>query len=119
MLSGLSQTMLELIACRAIQGIGAGGLIVGSQAIIGDVIPPRQRGRYMGYFGAVFGLSSVLGPLAGGWFTQHLCWRWIFYINVPIGIARVLHDRGGPAHPGEADPAQDRLPRPRAPVALG
>jgi EmrB/QacA subfamily drug resistance transporter len=97
MLSGLSQTMIELIACRAIQGIGAGGLIVGSQAIIGDVIPPRQRGRYMGYFGAVFGLSSVLGPLAGGWFTQHASWRWIFYINVPIGIlalfaiAMVLH----------------------------
>ena len=97
MLSGLSQSMIELIACRAIQGIGAGGLIVGSQAIIGDVIPPRQRGRYMGYFGAVFGLSSVLGPLAGGWFTQHLSWRWIFYINVPIGIlalfaiATVLH----------------------------
>ena len=97
MLSGLSQSMIELIACRAIQGIGAGGLIVGSQAIIGDVIPPRQRGRYMGYFGAVFGLSSVLGPLAGGWFTQHASWRWIFYINVPIGIlalfaiATVLH----------------------------
>jgi EmrB/QacA subfamily drug resistance transporter len=97
MLSGLSQSMIELIACRAIQGIGAGGLIVGSQAIIGDVIPPRQRGRYMGYFGAVFGLSSVLGPLAGGWFTQHASWRWIFYINVPIGIlalfaiAMVLH----------------------------
>ena len=97
MLAGLSQSMIELIACRAIQGIGAGGLIVGSQAIIGDVIPPRQRGRYMGYFGAVFGLSSVLGPLAGGWFTQHASWRWIFYINVPIGIlalfaiATVLH----------------------------
>src|SRR5271163_2833560 len=71
-LSGLSQSMLELIACRAIQGVGAGGLMVGSQAIIGDVIPPRQRGRYMGYFGATFALSSVLGPLAGGWFTQHL-----------------------------------------------
>jgi EmrB/QacA subfamily drug resistance transporter len=87
MLSGLSQSMIQLIACRAIQGIGAGGLIVGSQSIIGDVIPPRERGRYMGYFGAVFALSSVLGPLAGGWFTEHLSWRWIFYINVPIGIA--------------------------------
>jgi EmrB/QacA subfamily drug resistance transporter len=97
MMSGLSHSMIELITCRAIQGVGAGGLMVGSQAIIGDVIPPRQRGRYMGYFGAVFGLSSVLGPLAGGWFTQHASWRWIFYINVPIGIvalfaiALVLH----------------------------
>jgi EmrB/QacA subfamily drug resistance transporter len=96
-LSGLSQNMLELIACRAIQGVGAGGLMVGAQAITGDVIPARQRGRYMGYFGAVFGLSSVLGPLAGGFFTQHLSWRWVFYINVPIGIvalfivAAVLH----------------------------
>jgi EmrB/QacA subfamily drug resistance transporter len=97
MLSGLSQHMVELIAFRAVQGVGAGGLMVGAQAIIGDVVPARQRGRYMGYFGAVFGLSSVLGPLAGGWFTQHLSWRWVFYINVPIGIvalfviAAVLH----------------------------
>jgi EmrB/QacA subfamily drug resistance transporter len=97
MLAGLSHTMVQLIAFRAIQGMGAGGLMVGSQAIIGDVIPPRQRGRYMGYFGAVFGLSSVLGPLAGGWFTQHASWRWIFYVNVPVGvvalaaIAAVLH----------------------------
>ena len=96
-LSGLSQSMLELIACRAIQGFGAGGLMVGSQAIIGDVIPPRQRGRYMGYFGATFALSSVLGPLAGGWLTEQISWRWIFYINIPIGIvalfaiATVLH----------------------------
>ena len=96
-LSGLSQNMMELIIFRAIQGIGAGGLMVGAQAITGDVIPARQRGRYMGYFGAVFGLSSVLGPLAGGFFTQHLSWRWVFYINVPIGIvalfiiAAVLH----------------------------
>jgi EmrB/QacA subfamily drug resistance transporter len=97
MLSGLSPHMIELIVFRAVQGVGAGGLMVGAQAIIGDVVPARQRGRYMGYFGAVFGLSSVLGPLAGGWFTQHLSWRWVFYINVPIGIvalfaiAAVLH----------------------------
>jgi EmrB/QacA subfamily drug resistance transporter len=97
MLAGLSQNMTELIATRAVQGIGAGGLMVGAQAIIGDVVPARQRGRYMGYFGAVFGLTSVIGPLAGGFFTQHLSWRWVFYINVPIGIvalfviAAVLH----------------------------
>ncbi len=96
-LSGLSRDMAELIGFRALQGIGAGGLMVGAQAIIGDVVSPRQRGRYMGYFGAVFGLSSVIGPLAGGFITQHLSWRWVFYINLPIGIvalaviAVVLH----------------------------
>ena len=89
-LSGISHSMVQLIGFRAIQGVGAGGLMVGSQAIIGDVIPPRQRGRYMGYFGIVFGLSSVLGPLAGGWFTQHVSWRWIFYINVPIGLCALV-----------------------------
>jgi EmrB/QacA subfamily drug resistance transporter len=96
-LSGLSRDMAELIGFRALQGIGAGGLMVGAQAIIGDLVSPRQRGRYMGYFGAVFGLSSVIGPLAGGFITQHLSWRWVFYINLPIGvvalavIAVVLH----------------------------
>jgi EmrB/QacA subfamily drug resistance transporter len=96
-LSGISQNMNELIAFRAVQGIGAGGLMVGAQAIIGDVVSPRQRGRYMGYFGAVFGASSVIGPLAGGFLTQHASWRWVFYINLPIGvvalavIAVVLH----------------------------
>ena len=89
--------MVELIAFRAIQGIGAGGLMVGAQAIMGDVVPARQRGRYMGYFGVVFGVTNVAGPLLGGFFTEHLSWRWIFYINVPLGIvalfvvATVLH----------------------------
>jgi EmrB/QacA subfamily drug resistance transporter len=96
-LCGASQNMYELIGFRGLQGIGGGGLISLVFAIIGDVIPPRQRGRYQGYFGAVFGLSSVIGPLAGGFAVDSLSWRYIFYINLPLGIAalivtnRVLH----------------------------
>jgi EmrB/QacA subfamily drug resistance transporter len=90
MLSGLSQNMTQLIGFRAAQGIGAGGIMVGAMAIIGDVVPARQRGKYMGYFGAVFGVVNVAGPLLGGLFTQHLSWRWIFYINVPIGIVALI-----------------------------
>jgi EmrB/QacA subfamily drug resistance transporter len=90
MLCGVSQNMAELIGFRALQGIGAGGLMVGSQAIIGDLVSPRERGRYMGYFGAVFGLATVAGPLLGGFFVDHASWRWVFYINVPIGVAALV-----------------------------
>ncbi|MGW7521516.1 MFS transporter [Streptomyces sp. NPDC054796] len=96
-LCGIAQNMPQLIGFRALQGLGGGGLMTLSMAIVGDLVPPRDRGRYQGLFGAVFGATSVLGPLLGGFFTEHLDWRWVFYINLPIGavallvVAAVLH----------------------------
>src|SRR5262245_59238118 len=96
-LCGLAQNMPELIAFRALQGLGAGGLLTTSIAVVGDIIPPRDRGRYQGLFGAVFGVSTVIGPLLGGFFVDNLTWRWIFYVNIPVGgaafavIASVFH----------------------------
>src|SRR4051794_36067240 len=83
-LCGLAQGMTELIAFRAVQGVGGGGLMVSAQAAIGDVVSPRQRGRWTGLFASVFGISSVAGPLIGGFFTSHLSWRWVFYVNLPL-----------------------------------
>jgi EmrB/QacA subfamily drug resistance transporter len=89
-LAGLSQTMAQLIGFRALQGIGAGGLLVGAQAIIADIVPPRQRGRYMGLIGSVFAVASVAGPLLGGFLVETFSWRWVFYVNVPIGALAVV-----------------------------
>lgn len=110
-LCGLSQNMGELIAFRAVQGLGGGGLIVTAMAAVGDVIPPRERGRYQGIFGAVFGVSTVVGPLIGGFFVEDLSWRWIFYVNLPLGIlafaalawafsSKAAERRGGIDFPG-------------------
>lgn len=84
-LCGTARSIGELIAFRAIQGVGGGGVLVLPMVVVGDLIPPRRRGRYQGYFGATFAVANVTGPLAGGLFTDHLCWRWIFYLNLPVG----------------------------------
>jgi EmrB/QacA subfamily drug resistance transporter len=90
MLAGLSQSMSELIGFRAMQGVGAGGLMVSAQAIIADIVPPRQRGRYMGLIGSVFAVASVAGPLLGGFFVDQISWRWVFYVNMPVGALAIL-----------------------------
>ena len=89
-LCGMAQNMLALIVTRALQGLGGGGLLVVTLASIGDVIPPAERGRYQGLFGGVYGLATVIGPLLGGFIVEHMSWRWIFYINLPLGILAML-----------------------------
>jgi EmrB/QacA subfamily drug resistance transporter len=90
MLSGLSQNMTQLIFYRAIQGVGSGAIMVNAFSVIGDLFPPAQRGKVQGLFGAVFGITAVAGPLLGGWLTDNFSWRWIFYVNVPVGLAALV-----------------------------
>src|SRR2546423_4193024 len=125
-LCGMAGSMYQLIAFRAVQGLGGGGLIVLTQAVVGDVVPPRERGRYQGLFGAVFGAARILGPVLGRLIVEHASWRWIFYVNLPVGASALVVLRATlpatsrPGRPVIAYPApgplagRPRAPRPRA-----
>ena len=113
MLCGAAESMGQIIAFRALQGLGAGGLLVLAQAAIGDVVSPRDRPRYQGLFTGTFALSSVAGPLLGGFITSALSWRWVFYVNLPIGAAGAGDDRDRAAQAAVGPDAVDRLCRRR------
>ena len=113
-LAGFSHTMNELILFRAVQGLGGGGLMVGAQTIIGDVVSPRERGRYMGLFGAMFAVATVIGPLIGGLCVTYLTWRWVFYINLPLGVLALFVT--GAVAAGHLAPAAPRHRLPQAPL---
>ncbi len=89
-LAGVAQGFWWLVAARAIQGLGMGTLQTLSLTILGDIVSPRERGKYMGYMGGVFGLASIAGPLAGGWITDTFSWRWLFFINLPLGVVALV-----------------------------
>src|ERR1035437_4956189 len=88
-LSGISQNMTQLILFRGLQGIGAGAMMVNALAIIGDLYSPQERGKFQGLMGGVFGLATIIGPLVGGWLTDNYSWRWVFYVNIPVGIIAI------------------------------
>ena len=110
-LSGWAHSMTELIAYRTVQGIGGGGLMIGVQSIIADVVSPRERGRYMGLISAVFGLSSVAGPLLGGWLTDGPGWRWCFYVNIPVGLVALVLTAVALKQPARRPAGPGRRPR--------
>ena len=128
-IGGLANDMGVLITARVVQGLGGGGLMILSQAVIADVVPPRERGKYMGMMGGVFAIASVAGPLLGGWFTEGPGWRWVFWINIPLGLLALAgavfflklpkHSGKPRAGPRRHGAARDRHDLPRAVRHLG